>query len=77
MSAMRNCTIGEIGVIVVSPHTTRNEVRIDTIAITIGTKASNEANTNASTISAPKPPSRASSSTPGPLPPPFWTFSAS
>ena len=56
---------------VVSPQTTRNVVRIETIAIRIGTIARNEANTNASTSSAPKPPSSASSSTPGPLLPPL------
>ena len=43
---------------------------IDTIAIRIGTKALSDANTNASTTSAPSPPSIASSRTPGPLLPP-------
>ncbi len=46
-------------------------------AIRSGTSARNEANTNASTISAPRPPTSASSSTPGPLPPPLWAVSAS
>ena len=50
---------------------------IETIAIMIGTIARNEANTKASTSSAPKPPSSASRSTPGPLPPPLCTDSAS
>ena len=50
---------------------------IETIAISIGTKASSEANTNPSTTSAPRPPSRDSSSTPGPLPPPVWFCNAS
>ena len=63
--------------IVVNPHTTRNVVRIETIAIMIGTIARNEANTKASTSRAPNPPSSASTSTPGPLPPPLWTDSAS
>ena len=39
---------------------------IETIAITIGTNARNEAKTKASTTSAPRPPISASSSTPGP-----------
>ena len=43
----------------------------------IGTIARNEPNTNASTSSAPRPPSSASKSTPGPLPPPLCTASAS
>ena len=40
---------------------------IETIAIRIGTNASSDANTNASTTSAPSPPSIASTRTPGPL----------
>ena len=50
---------------------------IDTIAITIGTTARNDANTKASTSSAPRPPIRASSRTPGPSPPPLSCCSAS
>ena len=51
---------------------------IETIAITIGTIARNDANTNASTASAPRPPTSASISTPGPsLPPPLSSGSAS
>ena len=69
--------MGETSVTVVRPHTTRNVVRIETIAIRIGTIARNDPNTKASTSSAPKPPSRASTSTPGPLPPPLCTDSAS
>ena len=50
---------------------------IETIAIAIGTRARNDANTKASTISAPKPPRTDSSSTPVPLSPPdsFWSAS--
>ena len=50
---------------------------IETIAIAIGTIARNEANTNASTIRAPRPPRTDSSSTPVPLSPPdsFWSAS--
>ena len=50
---------------------------IETIAIRIGTNASSDANTNASTTSAPSPPSIDSSRTPGPLLPPVWLWSAS
>ena len=63
--------MGDTSVTVVRPHTSRNVVRIDATAIIIGTNARNEPNTNASTSSAPTPPSIASSSTPGPLPPPL------
>ena len=55
----------ETSVNVVIPHTSRNVVGIETIAISSGTNASIEANTNASTHSAPMPPSRASANTPG------------
>ena len=47
------------------------------IAIISGTIARNEANTKISTSSAPKPPTRASRSTPGPFPPPLCCWSAS
>ena len=50
---------------------------IETIAISSGTNASSEANTNASTTSAPSPPSMDSSRTPGPLLPPVWFWRAS
>ncbi len=50
---------------------------IEAIAIRIGTIARNEPNTKASTNSAPKPPSSASSNTPGPEPPPLCVESAS
>ena len=50
----------------VSPSSSRKVVRIETAAVKIGTKARNEANTKASTIRAPKPPTKASSRTPGP-----------
>jgi hypothetical protein len=42
---------------------------IEDTAITIGTTARKEAKTKASTMSAPAPPSSASSRTPGPSPP--------
>ena len=54
----------------VSPRRSRKVVKIETIAIPIGTIARKDAKTKLSTISAPKPPSTASSSTPGPSPPP-------
>ena len=44
---------------------------IEAIAMKIGTSARNDANTKASTSSAPRPPSSASSSTPGPSSPPL------
>ncbi len=50
---------------------------IETIAISSGTNASSEANTNASTTSAPRPPSSDSRNTPGPPDPPVWVCSAS
>ena len=50
---------------------------IDTIAITIGTTARNEAKTNSSTTSAPTPPMIASTRTPGPSVPPLSPSSAS
>ena len=57
--------------IAVKPQTTRKVVMIEAIAIRIGTIASSEPNTKASTSSAPSPPNSASISTPGPSPPPF------
>src|SRR5947209_5599703 len=54
ISATRNSTIIETSVIELTPHRTRNVVMIETIAIRIGTNASSEANTKASTTSAPK-----------------------
>ena len=69
--------MNETLVTVVTPHRTRKVVMIETIAIRSGTKASSEANTKASTTSAPRPPSTDSSSTPGPPPPPVWFCSAS
>ena len=78
ISAIRNWTIGETAVSWVSPSSSRNVVRIETIAITSGTNARNEANTKASTTSAPSPPSTASTRTPGPsLLPPLSCASAS
>jgi hypothetical protein len=50
---------------------------IDAIAIISGTIARKDANTNASTSSAPKPPIKASRSTPGPSLPPLSSWSAS
>ena len=52
-------------------------VMIETTAISSGTKASSEANTKASTIRAPKPPSTDSRNTLGPPAPPVWLCSAS
>src|SRR3984893_13810337 len=69
--------MGETSVIVVRPQTTKKHVMIEAIAIAIGTSARNEPNTNARTNSAPTPPSNASTSTPGPLPPPLWFANAS
>ena len=60
-----------------SPSSSTNVVMIDTIAITSGTTARNEAKTNSSTTSAPSPPMTASASTPGPSPPPLSSASAS
>ncbi len=50
----------------VSPSRSRKLVRIETIAMRIGTIARKEAKTKVSTTSAPKPPSKASRKTPGP-----------
>jgi len=58
--------MGETSVIVVSPHSSRNETSTDEIAIASGTSASHEPNTNTSTTSAPTPPRTASSRTPVP-----------
>ena len=77
ISAIRNWTIGDTAVSCVSPSSSRNVVRIETIAITSGTTARNEANTKVSTTSAPTPPSTASSRTPGPSLPPLSCASAS
>ena len=49
---------------------------IETMAMSRGTNASSEANTKASTTSAPSPPRTDSRSTPGPLEPPVWFCSA-
>ena len=62
---------------VVSPHMSMKVATMAKIAITIGTMAMKDANTNASTISAPRPPIIASISTPGPFPPLAESFSAS
>ena len=51
---------------VVRPHSSRNVVMIDTIAMNIGTSARNDANTKASTARAPRPPTTASIRMPGP-----------
>src|SRR5690348_15610009 len=51
----------------VTPSTTSSVVRIDTAAISSGTSASSDANTNASTASAPSAPNIVSANTPGPL----------
>ena len=58
--------MNDTSVISVRPKMSRNVVRIETIAMIRGTRAMNEANTNASTTSAPIPPNTASMSTPGP-----------
>ena len=63
--------------IVVSAHMHMNVATMAKIAMTIGTIAMNDANTNASTISAPRPPIIASISTPGPWPPLDESLSAS
>jgi hypothetical protein len=61
---------------VVTPSTTSSVVRIELAAITSGTNASSEPNTNASTASAPPAPIRVSTSTPGPFEvPPFASWS--
>ena len=72
MSATRNSTIIETLVRAVTPQRTRKVAMIETMAISRGTNASSEANTKASTTSAPSPPSTDSRSTPGPLEPPVW-----
>src|SRR6185437_4779129 len=51
----------------VSASTKSSVVRIETAAIRSGTNASSEANTNASTTSAPAPPISVSTNTPGPF----------
>jgi hypothetical protein len=77
MSAIRNWTIGETSVSCVSPSSSRNVVMIETTAMKIGTTARNEAKTKVSTASAPRPPSTASSRTPGPSLPPLCSARAS
>jgi hypothetical protein len=72
MRATRNSTIIDTLVTEVTPHRTRNVAMIETIAMSRGTKASSEANTKASTTSAPRPPSTDSRNTPGPPEPPVW-----
>ena len=69
---MRNCTTKLTSVNTVSSSTIRNVVRIETAAMSNGTRASSEAKTNARTARAPSAPSSVSSSTLGPLlsPPP-------
>src|SRR6266487_212448 len=69
MSATRNCTMKLTSVKVVKPRITRKVARIETAAISSGTRASSEPNTKASTASAPSPPSSVSVSTPVPPPP--------
>jgi hypothetical protein len=56
MSATRYSTITLTSVKVVSPTTTRKVARIETAATSRGASASSEPNTNASTASAPSPP---------------------
>ena len=58
----------------VRPKTTRKVTRIEVAATSSGTTASTEPNTNASTPSAPSPPSSVSASTSGP---PDWPPSSS
>src|SRR4051812_21079171 len=67
ISATRNSTMNDTCVRYVSGNSSRNDVRIDTAATTIGRKARNEANTKASTARAPTAPSSTSVNTPGPL----------
>ena len=63
---------------VVRPRITRKVARIATAAISSGRKASSEPNTNASTASAPSPPSSVSASTPlSPLLVPWFVASSS
>jgi hypothetical protein len=69
--------MGETSVNAVSAQSSRNVVMIEATAMKIGTIARNEANTNASTASAPAPPISASTRTPGPLSPPLSCWSAS
>jgi len=69
--------MGEIDVASARPSRGRNVVGIATIAISSGTTARNEAKTKLRTTSAPTPPSNASTTTPGPLPPPDSCWSAS
>jgi hypothetical protein len=61
----------------VRPQTSRKLVVTETTAITSGTTARNEANTNASTTSAPIAPSSASANSPSPPPAPVESFRAS
>ena len=70
ISATRNCTISETSVTRASPPMNRKLTGIAIAAMTSGTSARNDANTNASTIRAPRAPNTVSASTPGPPPPP-------
>ena len=58
--------MGDTEVSSVSPRSSRKVVMIETTAMKIGMIARNEANTKVRTASAPRPPSTASSSRPGP-----------
>jgi len=66
ISEIRNCTTKLTSLKVVNPSTSRKVVRIETAAISSGSRARNDANTNSSTSSAPAAPSRVSASTLGP-----------
>src|SRR6266536_2843975 len=75
--ATRYCTTNETSVKVVRPRITSRAVRIDTAAISSGMKASREPNTNASTASAPTPPSSVSARTLVSWPPPLPLLASS
>src|SRR6266542_5471380 len=75
--ATRYCTMNDTSVKVVRPRITSRAVRIDTAAISSGMKASSEPNTNASTASAPTPPSSVSARTLLPWPPPSLLVASS
>ena len=63
---MRNCTTKLTSLNVVSPSTSRNVVRIETAAMSSGTRARKDAKTKSSTTSAPRAPNIVSARTLGP-----------
>src|SRR4051812_7142588 len=66
ISATRNSTMNDMSMTYVNGNNKMNVVRIEAAATTIGSNARNDANTNASTASAPTAPRRTSANTPGP-----------